>query len=262
MKYLQDIKPKFPLKRIALAGLAFSFFAAYIGPFGTYTNMGLQARFMFWFLDCLGISVFSVLTLYVLHRSFTGLSITSLVGLSAMITAFPGAFYIRWLFPFFSGGRDVSASVPNLALDVLIITTTVLTLHFILDPLITKALTAQHPEVAPKPEQKAKLSAPIFAQLPHDMRNAEIISISMEDHYAKIRTTQGEHLKLMRLSDALEHLGEISGAQIHRSHWVAEAFAEALEKVGRKHEITLTDGSRLPVSNTYLDAARNLLDGS
>lgn len=240
-------------------GLAFSFFAAYIGPFGTYTDMDLLTRFVFWFLDCLGISVFSVTTLYLLHRRFEKLTITSLVGLSSLATAFPGAVYIAWLFPFLSGGREVEVSTTLLAVDVFIITAMVLSLHFILDPLISRALTTKPPETASTAPSNTQIRAPIFEQLPHELRQSQIVSISMEDHYAKIRTTAGEHLKLMRLSDALEGLGEIAGAQIHRSHWVAEAYAQSLEKVGRKYEMILTCGTRLPVSNTYLDAARSLL---
>ena len=51
----------------------------------------------------------------------------------------------------------------------------------------------------------------------------------------------------------------MQGVQIHRSHWVATAAAERLERNGRRMEVVLRDGRRLPVGETYKAAVRAML---
>ena len=109
-------------------------------------------------------------------------------------------------------------------------------------------------------ERLAPFSAPrLLSRLPDRLRMAQIISMSMQDHYVEINTTLGSEMLLMRLSDAIDLLDGMSGAQTHRSHWVARDHAQHLTKVARRHELTLSDGRKLPVSNRYLDAVKNLL---
>ncbi len=254
---------------MSVIALIFSVFGAFLGPFGTYNTMTFGMRLAFWCLTSLGLGLASVSAVYVLHKSFERLSIWILLMLASLITAWPGAFYISWLYPRLSEMASAQASLPALALEVCVIAFLALSLHFILTPLLHLAIEPEQPDLRPEPSAEnepkteprlSHIHPPIFNHLPQALREAQIISISMEDHYANIRTTMGEHLHLMRLSDAIADLGSISGTQIHRSHWVAEEFAHTLEKVGRKHEMTLTDGNRLPVSNTYLEAARELVD--
>ena len=55
----------------------------------------------------------------------------------------------------------------------------------------------------------------------------------------------------MRLSDAIDELDGIEGAQVHRSWWVArDAITEAVRGDGRA-TLTLKDGAEVPVSRTY-----------
>jgi hypothetical protein len=92
--------------------------------------------------------------------------------------------------------------------------------------------------------------------LPQKLRGAEVWAVEAEDHYLRLHTSKGQDLILMRLSDAIEELRGIEGAQAHRSWWVArDAIAEARRGEGRA-VLTLKDGSEVPVSRTHARALR------
>ncbi len=89
------------------------------------------------------------------------------------------------------------------------------------------------------------------ARLPAGLREAEIQAVQAEDHYLRVHTDAGSALILMRLSDAIAELGQLEGAQTHRSWWVARAaIAEARPSRGRARLI-LKNGVEAPVSRTY-----------
>lgn len=91
----------------------------------------------------------------------------------------------------------------------------------------------------------------ILQRLPLPMRG-RLLSLSVTDHYVHVSTEQGTHMLLMRLSDAIAETEPETGQQIHRSHWVARDAIERVERGPRKCEVVLQDGTRLPVSRTYL----------
>lgn len=76
----------------------------------------------------------------------------------------------------------------------------------------------------------------------------EIVSISSELHYVRVRTTSGSGMLLYNLKDAIAELGEVNGMQIHRSHWVAQRYiARVIRKDGQR-ACVMTDGTELPIS--------------
>ena len=74
--------------------------------------------------------------------------------------------------------------------------------------------------------------AALTEKLPLRLRQAEIWSMTAEDHYLRIRTESGEALILMRLSDAVAACDALEGARTHRSWWVARAATESLATDG------------------------------
>ena len=69
----------------------------------------------------------------------------------------------------------------------------------------------------------------------------------------------GKSLLLMRLTDAINELGDLRGARVHRSHWVSLRHLVDIKKDGRKTVAVLTDDRKIPISNPYLDDVRALL---
>jgi DNA-binding LytR/AlgR family response regulator len=98
----------------------------------------------------------------------------------------------------------------------------------------------------------AQPTPPKFLErLPLKLRGAEVWAVEAEDHYLRLHTSKGQDLILLRLSDAVDELEGIEGAQVHRSWWVArDAIAEAVRGDGRA-TLTLKDGAEVPVSRTY-----------
>ncbi len=64
-------------------------------------------------------------------------------------------------------------------------------------------------------------------------------------------TSRGRELILIRFSDALSELGDTTGTQIHRSHWIARSGFEALVTKDGKLLARLKDGTELPVSRSF-----------
>jgi len=82
-----------------------------------------------------------------------------------------------------------------------------------------------------------------------------VMRVTGRNHYVEVLTDQGEERILMRLSDAIAELDPGDGLQVHRSHWVAVDAVAGSARVGPKHELILKDGSRVPVSRNYVEAA-------
>lgn len=84
-------------------------------------------------------------------------------------------------------------------------------------------------------------------------RRGALLAIKAEGHYLQVYTDAGSDLILYRLSDALLELGGEDGAQVHRSWWVA---ARALAPQRHRDKLVLTNGVEVPVSRSFLVAAR------
>nr|WP_314437523.1 LytTR family DNA-binding domain-containing protein [uncultured Brevundimonas sp.] len=93
-------------------------------------------------------------------------------------------------------------------------------------------------------------------RLPLKLRGARILAVQAEDHYLRIHTDRGSDLILMRLSDALEELEGLEGAQTHRSWWVAKDAVRGVERGDGRATLTLEGGLSAPVSRRHARALR------
>ena len=92
---------------------------------------------------------------------------------------------------------------------------------------------------------------PLLDQLPAEL-GSDVIALEMEDHYVRVHTTLGSDLVLMRLRDALVHVAEIDGRQVHRSWWVARLAVEDVKREGRNVRLVLAGGVEAPVSRAQV----------
>lgn len=244
-----------------------AFIAIGVGPFGTYQVMTLWERIIFWSLDIFGALIIILPILHIFYYSrfvdFIPPIIRFVIGVA--LGSIPAAAYISQLYQAIGSTIELPHSYPILYLEVTIFSSALLLFEFAIWPLIASSVTPTSLPVERKIPTESEHFAPIetpeiFLRLPQKLRLAQIISISMEDHYAHVITDAGDHMVLIRLSDAIALLGNIAGAQIHRSHWVSAAHVVQLRKNGRRHDIILSDGRPLPVSAKYLGAAKNLID--
>lgn len=107
---------------------------------------------------------------------------------------------------------------------------------------------------APKAEAKTA-QVPLLDRLPIEKRG-DLMALSVEDHYVRVRTTTGVSMILMRLSDAIREAGDAPGAQVHRSHWVSFGHVSATRREGDRAILTLTDSTEIPVSRANLPKIR------
>lgn len=111
-----------------------------------------------------------------------------------------------------------------------------------------------------KPDGKSPCVAPaFFGRLPPEVGH-ELISLTMQDHYLKVRTDKGSCMILHRITDAETELEKFPGIRVHRSHWVALRHVCAVNSKGSARYVELSDGKKLPVSRTYLPKLRTALN--
>lgn len=238
-----------------------------VGPFGTYEAMSFWQRTMFWTLDVLGGMVIIVPVLHVFFYSRLVAFIPSYPRfvLGVALGALPTTGYITVLYGTVGAALDISTPFSLLFVEVTVFSTVLLLTEYVLWPAVFGEAAPQGAVANPGPEPDAPPAAPkpqvvpLLTRLPLEHSDSEIVSISMQDHYAQVTTTEGTALILMRLSDAIDLLEGSPGARIHRSHWVATRFVEDIVRNGRRIEVLLKDGRQLPIGNTYLKAAQEQL---
>ena len=95
----------------------------------------------------------------------------------------------------------------------------------------------------------------LLDRLPLDKRGA-LVSLSVEDHYVRVRTTRGEAMVLMRLGDAIREAAPVAGLRVHRSHWVARDAVRAVRREGDRAVLQMTAGGDIPASRSHIPALR------
>ncbi len=220
---------------------------AILGPFGTYGQMTFPERFVYWVMMATGISFFMHIAISIAIAS-PGLAKwprALRIAIGAALGALPGTAVVIFVDGVF---RSKGVEVENFALVWLQVTFLGTVLGLVEFMGWQRALRREPVRVRTK----------FHKRLPAELGD-DIISLSMQDHYAEVTTTLGKHLVLIRLNDAVSELGGLAGQRIHRSHWVARRHMRKLERRGRKTLITLSDQRKLPVSTTYAgDVARIL----
>lgn len=97
-----------------------------------------------------------------------------------------------------------------------------------------------------------------LSRLP-DHIGENLICLQMEDHYLRATTLHGEALVLVRFRDALNELTEYAGLQVHRSWWVATQEIVKFSRKGRRTELLMSNGVRVPVSSSFKPLVDQLL---
>ena len=124
----------------------------------------------------------------------------------------------------------------------------------------TAAISEQHgtpdavAQPAPREPAAALLPYSIFDRLPRRL-GTDLIYLTVDDHYVEAHTLAGSAILLMRFADAVTELSD-RGLQVHRSYWVAKRYMKRLVRRDGRTILRLVTGQELPVSRTYLSAAR------
>jgi hypothetical protein len=269
---MREITVAFDLERKFILYTAIFVLAVGVGPFATYDSMTFWERVMFWSLDVYGgmVIITTFVTVAANSNILRSIPVLARMFLGALFAAIPTAALITFLYGAINPAIEMPSTYPFLVFEVVVFSIMILLTEFVVWP----AIFGQQAEVAQSatvghvgtkgfqdenPVEKSILANGFFERLPIEHRNSQIVSISMQDHYAEVTTTQGSTSLLMRLSDVEVLLQSYPGCRIHRSHWAASEYAVSISKRGRGHELLLSSGATLPVSDKYLSDARRLL---
>ncbi len=195
---------------------------------------GLWGHAASWLLDrFIALDERPWLTVALLSLLITGPFVVTVWGVTGMI--FTGRPYALSVLPYFIG-------------PVMVVTVTLSAINVFLErarPVQTHAHSGSGATVARFPDR-----------LPPKLRGAEIRAVQAEDHYLRIHTDRGSDLILMRLSDALDELDGLEGAQTHRSWWVARSAVREVTRGDGRATLALEGGLTAPVSRRYARALR------
>ncbi len=119
---------------------------------------------------------------------------------------------------------------------------------------VQPATPAQQPQ--PEPTYPAPTATNRFAErLPLPLRTLPVIALQAEDHYLRVHFQGGQStLILLRLSDAIAELPTDTGAQTHRSWWVAKDAVRGVVKGDGRATLKLDDAIEAPVSRSFYKA--------
>jgi DNA-binding LytR/AlgR family response regulator len=248
--YLAEVRAEFRGPRALIVWVGLTLLLAVGGPLGTLQSVDFEHRVLFWaaIVICI-ISLSSLATNVMARLSGEAPRKRDLIVAAAVV-----ALVLTVPICAFAAGN--SGLLGGLSVDIVTARVSETTAFLFLTAL---ALTSiRHLDLSPQtdvPTQPAE-DAPdlprVVARLDPHLRGG-LLSLTGRDHYVDVRTTAGTGAILMRFSDAMGEVAPVEGAQIHRSHWVAWAAIEAVERDGGKL-VVVTGDEKLPVSRSYRQA--------
>jgi len=235
------------------------------GPFGTYQEFALLKRFEFWSLSILGGSFFiHLIVFYLVQRTDGGYKQKLIASISGSILgSIPATLLVVLVYVSMTGVVVPTKLYLSIWGNVVVVAVLIAILHVLPGIFLRPKLPNDEEPVASEDQvitSDAIEHVPLLELLPDGTRPCQIMSFSMQDHYVEIRTVDGVSLHLMTLREAIEQLGDLKGARVHRSHWVSYRHITDVQKDGRRHAAILTDERKIPVSGSYLEDARALLE--
>ncbi|WP_117193713.1 LytTR family transcriptional regulator DNA-binding domain-containing protein [Rhizobium terrae] len=236
------------------------------GPYGTLEKMTLGVRFGYWLIVhtvTWAIAITLAIVAEVLLRKHLNHTLARMM-IGSLIAALPIGFALGVIDYAFRGywtemDSGLHRALFALPLCALFCLLTYMAMHRQIAeasvPAASPAVSAAEPSPAPEQAASRRSEPEILARLKPQNRGP-LVRLSIEDHYTHVVTTRGHELVLMRFADALKELGGTPGLQVHRSHWVADAYVEKFKRDNGKLFVITKDGTEIPVSRPNLEAVR------
>jgi hypothetical protein len=225
------------------------------GPFGTMDLLDLKSRFVFW-----GVVVtVSVVAGYLVRAvAFTVFRPDRRIAQEMLVIALlvallsPAIWWIAQSFPAVTGAN--TARLGFIALYVFIIALSVIVLRYLIpemEPGALRFLSGEDGEMLPDGTARQSPQPRLVRRLEPEVAGP-ILRLTSQDHHVEVATMSGTQMLRMRLVDAIDEMDPIEGYCTHRSHWIACAAIDRIEREGtQKCWIVLINGDRVPVSRKY-----------
>lgn len=218
-------------------------FVGFIAPFGTHEAWNAATRHLYWALIVFATAATGHATTTTLDHLIAKTRWPKLVRIPFVASLTALSVCATLLLIWCAIGFPVSAEAAlDLLFDCLVVVCSVMAFSSLLSPAQTKS---------PEDTKASRL----ITRLPGGKRG-RLIRVSAQDHYVQVVTDEGSTLLSMRFCDAMAETAPEPGAQIHRSHWVAERAI--LDRVRRGHGtgFKLKDGSFVPIGRSFKAALR------
>lgn len=241
---LREMRAHFSNSATLFALAAVAAVLTIVGPFGTADRMALLPRAAYWLVIvattyAAGFGTDTLLRPRLPHRVAmvvnplaTGLIVTATVVVVNVIAL----------------GQSPGAE------DWLITTVTIYAIAVIVSAAVQAVISSLR-QAEPGAEAEDTPPPALLDRLTLEKRGP-LVALSVEDHYVRVRTTQGEEMILMRLSDAIRETAPEAGLRVHRSHWVATGQVKAARRAGDRAILTMAHGGDIPVSRSHMQALK------
>ena len=257
---LRELRRSLAGQAVALVCLVALF--AFIGPFGTYDSLRPPGRIGYWVVAMGGNWLVCGCLMMLALVLVGGVSIRRRIVVTAAaapVAAAPGTGVVLAAEALFRPGYADAISVPTIYLSVVV-------LMLVIGLGVVAALEFRRLPVAdsaPRPDAEpvdavGSRSAPgarFLDRLPEKL-GRDLVYLKTADHYVEAVTTAGATLVLMRFVDAVAELDGAGGLRVHRSYWITCRHVTGDARRHGRTTLRLTGGHEVPVSRTYLPAAR------
>lgn len=238
--------------RWPLKALVFGALLGVTGPFGSQTAFEPAVRYPLWMVIALAGFAAAVAAERVFPSSSPSRGTAKRLIIIAAASGVPMTFFVAWAFTVVQPGRTYSP-VQMLSLFPFVVLVQLLVARVIVsDERKTTAAPVEQPDAPPE------YPPDLLTRLPVPLRR-DILALEADDHYVRVHTLHGSALILMRLADAAALIDPRLGLRVHRSWWVAKDAVRALERTPGRAIVRLVDDTEVPISRTYLSAARTVL---
>ena len=233
---------------------------AYSGPFGTYRSLDFFGRFAYWGLAVGGIGlIMNSMAYYSLRLTLVqrASAVLRIIGW-ALVGSVPATLVMLALGKVFLDPEQRLEEFAPLYVKVLAINAVMCVAD--LRSLATARLNPAGISLSGTRDNAVSKHTRFMHKLCGKI-GGELISLSKQDHYLEVTTTQGRQLVLEKISTVESVLADFPGVRLHRSHWAVTAHITELQRQGSSYVVILSDGRELPVSRTYLPAVRAVIGG-
>ena len=260
---LRELRRSLAGQAAALVGLVLLF--AFIGPFGTYDSFGVPGRIGYWavamggnWLVCGSIMMLALVTAG--GQTMRGRALVTAA--AAPVAAAPGTGVVFAAEALFRPGYAADISVPIIYLSVavlmLVIGLSVVTVLEVRRRLAEGGVAGRWRGPGrgfsrpPRPRAWERASSTACTK---NLAATSSISRPPTTMWRQLPRS-GSTLVLMHFVDAVAELDGAGGLRVHRTYWVASRHVTGAARRHGRTTLRLTGGHEVPVSRTYMAAAR------
>lgn len=226
--------------------------AAVTGPFGTYANMDLTPRSIYWTAVTAAAIIVGNGARFV-AAYLIGTAKPARVDALSTVFTMVGFTPVLWLMTMQIPYLDMNdvPSFGRIVFYVLLITAMVTALRRVIVGADGKTLYESRLDDISS-QACLPYIAPRLAKRFEEAATGQVLRLTVRDHLVDVVGEHATETLRMRFVDAIDEMEPVVGYCTHRSHWVCrDAISEVLREPNGKIHLHLRNGDKVPVSRKY-----------